>query len=133
MMIHRVTGVLLVVTLVVAGGLAPFTHMPRNRRSPRQRLLVGLGESRVAKPVHPQGHVPGTNTSVGDRHHHRSVAQPDDAVARSRVRVGTTPAVVEVWEAGIVPDLPARPVPVAVHARPNRPPPVVLAARAPPV
>lgn len=132
-MIHRVAGALLVVALVVAGGLAPFTHVPRNRRSPRQRVLVGRGASRVAEPVSPQGHAPGTNTSVGDRHYHFSVAQPDDAVARPRVRVGTTPGVVEGWDAGIMPELPGRPVPVAVNARPNRPPRVVLAARAPPV
>ena len=133
-MIHRVASVLLILVLAAAAEAAPFAHVRVSRRStPRPRLLVGGAERRVDAPVHLYGHAPGTNTLVGDRHRHLSVAQLDDAVARPSVRVGATPALVEVWEARIVPDLPGRAVPVAANARPNRPPRVALAARAPPV
>ena len=123
-MIHRVASVLLILALAAAAS-APVTHGRVNRRrTARQRLDAA---------VHLYGHAPGTTTLVGDRRRHLSVAQLDDAVARPSVRVGTTPALVEVWEARIVPDLPGRAVPVAGNARPNRPSRVVLAARAPPV
>ncbi|MCH8991660.1 MAG: hypothetical protein IIA44_07935 [Acidobacteria bacterium] len=134
-MIHRVARVLLVVALGSTAGSAPFAHVPMHRRSPQQRVLVRRGAHRDAEPalVHLDGHAPGTNTLVGDRHRHLSVGQLDDAVARPSGRVGATSALVEVWEARVVPDLPGRAVPVAANARPNRPPRGVLAARAPPV
>lgn len=128
-MTHRVASVLLVVALVSASGL-PVRHVRSNQRPPRQQRLVRVEEPE-AVPL--QGHAPGTNTLVGDRHRHLSVGQLDDAVARPSGRVGATSALVEVWEARVVPDLPGRAVPVAANARPNRPPRGVLAARAPPV
>ena len=122
-MIHRVASVLLVLALVAAS--APFAQMRVNRRrAPRQQLDA---------PVHLCAPATRTNTLVGERPPHRSVPQLDDAVARPSVRVSATPALVEVWEPRIVPDLPGRAVPVAANARPNRLQPVGLAARAPPV
>ncbi len=132
-MIHRVASALLVAALVSAGESDPFTRMPLNRRSLRQRELVGdLGRS-VAESRQRYSHAPATNTLVGDRHHHLSVAPAPVDVAHPSVRVGATPALVELREAGIVPDLPGQPVPVAANTRPDRQPRVVLAARAPPV
>ena len=128
-MIHRVASVLLVVALVLAGGSEPSRHMRQTRRSPRRELVGGA----VAAARHLHGYAAGTNTLVGDRHHHLSVPLATVAVAHPNVRVGATPALVGVWEARIVPDLPGQPVPVAANARPNRPPRVVLPARAPPV
>lgn len=123
-MTHRVASALLILALAAAASV-PVTHGRVNRRrTPRQR---------VDASVHLDGYALGTNTLVDDRHRHLSVAQLDDAVARPSVRVGATPALGEVWEVRIVPDRPGRAVPVAAHARPNRPPRVALAARAPPV
>ena len=132
---HRVASALLVVALVLASGSALSAHMPPNRRSLRQRELLGgcqCGVNEFAR-VHLHGQASGTTTLVGDRHHHLSVALATVAVAHPNVRVGATPALVGVWEARIVPDLPGQPVPVAANDRPNRPPRVVLPARAPPV
>ena len=131
----RVVGVLLVVALVLARGSVPFAHVPPNRRSPWQRELVGgcQGSADELARVHRHGQASGTTTLVGDRRHHLSVALATVAVAHPSVRVGATFAVAEVWEAGIAPDFPDQPVPVAANTRPNRPPRVVLAARAPPV
>ena len=124
-MTHRVTSVLLVVALVSSGGL-PVSHVRSNKRPPRQQRLVKVEEPAA---VHPQGHAPGTNTLVGDRLHHQLATVAD---VRPSVRVGATSALVEVGEAGVVPELPGQPVTVAANTRPNRPPRVVLSARAPP-
>ena len=124
-MTHRVASVLLVVALVSAGGL-PVRHVRSNNRPPRQQRLVRVEEPEA---VHLQGHALRTNTLVGDRHHHQLAT---DADVRPSVRVGATSALVEVGEAGVVPELPGQPVPVAANTRPNRPPRVVLSARAPP-
>ena len=132
---HRVASALLVVALVLASGSALSAHVPPNRRSLRQRELLGdcqRGVNEIAR-VHLHGQASGMTTLVGDRHHHLSVALATVAVAHPNVRFGATPALVGVWEARIVPDLPGQPVPVAANARPNRPPRVVLPARAPPV
>ena len=133
-MIHRVACVLLV-ALVSAGGAEPFTHSPLNRQTPRLRLRVRGAQRSVAEleAVHLHNYALGTTTLVSDRQHQPSVALATVAGPRLSVRAAATPAVVEGWEAGIVPDLPGQPVPVAANTRPNRPPRVGLAARAPPV
>ena len=133
-MIHRVACVLLV-ALVSAGGAEPFTHSPLNRQTPRLRLRVRGAKRSVAQleAVHLHNYALGTTTLVSDRQHQPSVALATVAVAHCNVRVGASPSVVGVWGPRIVPDLPGQPVPVAANARPNRPPRVVLAARAPPV
>ena len=128
-MIHLVVRVLLVVVLVLAGGSEPFTHMRQNRLSSRRELVGGA----VAAPGHLYGHAAGMTTLAGDRHHHLSVTLATVAVTRPSVPVGATPALVGFVMAGIVPDFPAQPVPVAANTRPNRQPRVVLPARAPPV
>ena len=125
-MTHRFAGVLLVGVLVAAGAL-PARHVRSTRRVPRQHRPVRVAESEA---VHLRGHAPGTNTPVGDRHHYQLATVAD---VRPSVRVGATPALVEVGEAGVVPGLPGQPVPVAANTRPNRPSRVVLSARAPPV
>ena len=144
MMLQRVTHLLLVVALVSAGGSAPFAHVHRhghNHAAPQP------GEARAHNHAahhqaqgahwHLAGHHaadrPGTTTLVGDRHHHAAVAIVAVAVERPSVRGGATRALVEVWEAGIVPAPQSRPVPVATNARPNPPPCILFAARAPPV
>lgn len=133
-MTHRVTSVLLILALAAAAELAPFAPARvRQRRSPRQRLPVEAAERGDDALVHLYGDVPGTTTLAVDRHRYRSVAQLDSAVARPGVHVGATPALVEVWKARIVPDLPDRSIPGAADARPNQPPRGALAARAPPV
>ena len=131
----RPAGVLLVVALVLAGGAEPFTHGPLNRQTPRLRLRVRSAQRSVAEleAVRLDNYAPGTTTLVSDRRHYPSVALATVAGPRPSVRVAATPAVVEVREAGIVPDLPGQPVPVTANTRPNRPPRVGLAARAPPV
>ena len=132
MMFHRIASVLLVAALVLVGGAAPFTHVPRMNRRPRQ--LVGSCERSVGELGHLHSQAAGTNTLVGDRHHHLSVTPTTGAVTHPSVRVGATPALVGFVMAGIVPDLlPGQPVPVAVNTRPNLQPRVVLPTRAPPV
>ena len=81
---HRVASALLVVALVLASGSALSAHMPPNRRSLRQRELLGgcqCGVNEFAR-VHLHGQASGTTTLVGDRHHHLSVAL---ATVRSRI------------------------------------------------
>ena len=143
-MIHRVVRVLLVGTLVSAGGSTPFAHIhPRGHDHGAPRAGDAPAHSQSA---HHQGqgahwhltgrHVPdapGTNTLGDTRPHDASVALPTAAVERLSVGVGATPALVEMWAAGIVPDPSGRPMPVAANARPNPPPRIVLGARAPPV
>ena len=121
-MIHRVAGVL-VVALVSAGGSGPLAPVPQNRRSPRSGLVVGGSKRSVAQPG---------QHGVGDRSHHLSVALATVAVARPSLHVRAIPALVELREAGIVPDLPGQTVSVDANTRPNRRPRVVLTARAPP-
>ena len=128
-MIHRVASVLLVLVLVSAGGSDPFARVPRRNQRPR---VMPRGAGRLvdtAEIVRLRGHTLITNTLVGDRHHHQLATVAD---VRPSVRVGATSALVEVGEAGVVPELPGQPVPVAANTRPNRPPRVVLSARAPP-
>ena len=132
-MSHRPAGVLLVVALVSAGGAGPFTHVAQNRQTPRPRVRGAQRIVAELNAVHLHRYAPGTTTLISDRQHHPSVALATVASPRPSVRVAATPAVVEVWEAGIVPDLPGQPVPVAANTRPHRPPRVGLAARAPPV
>ena len=130
-MVHRVTSVLLAVAVVAAAGTLPSSHVPP--RNQRVRVMVrSAGRSLCTEArVHLHSYIPGTTILVGDRHHHPSVAlAPIDA--HSSVRVGATPALVGFVMAGIVPDLPGQPVPVAADTRPNRQPRIVLAARAPP-
>ncbi len=119
-MTHRVASVLLVVALVSIGGL-PVAHVRQNRPL-RQRQLVRVNEV--------EGYASGTTTLVDNRHRHRLVTIAD---VRPSVRGGATPALVEVGEAEVVPELPGQSVPVAANTRPSRPPRVVLSARAPPV
>ena len=143
-MLQRVAHLLLVVALVSAGGSAPFAHVHRHGHD---HTAPQPGEARAhshAAHHQEQGahwHLtgrqaadrPGTTTLVGDQHHHAAVAIAAVALQRPSVRDAATRALVEVWEAGIVPALQGRPVPVATNARPNPPPRVLLAARAPPV
>ena len=133
MLFRRVVPVLLAVALVSAGGLIPSARAPLTRRIPRQRELVERGRASVEEFVRLDGQALGTSTLVGDRHHHLSAALETVAVARASVRVGATLALVELREAGVAPDPPGQPVPVAANTRPSRQPRVVLAARAPPV
>ena len=134
-MIHRVAGVLLVVALGSSAGVTPFARVRMNLRTPRHRLLVGRAVRRIAEPapVQVHGHAPVSNTLVDYSHHQLSVVLATVAVEHPSVRVGVTPALVGVSAARIVPDLPSRSVPVTANARSNRPPRVVLTARAPPV
>ena len=143
-MIHRVVRVLLVGVLVLAGGSTPFAHVhPHGHDHGTPRAVEARAHSQSA---HPQGQgahwhltgrqaadTPGTNTLVGARQHHTSVALPTVAVECPSIGVGATPALVEVCEAGIVPGPLGRRVPVAANARPNPPPRIILGARAPPV
>ena len=144
MMIHRVVRVLLVGTLVSAGGSTPFAHVhphghdhgaPRAGEAPaHSRSAHHQGQGAHWHPTHRHvADAPGTTTLGDIRQHHASVALPTAAVERPSASVGVTPALVEVWAAGIVPDPPGRHVPVATNARPNPPPRIVLGARAPPV
>ena len=144
MMSYRVVRVLLVWALVSAGESMPFAHVHphgHDHGTPRAEEARALSQS-----AHHQGQgahwhltgrqavdTPGTDMLVGVRQHHSSVVLPTVAVERPTVGVGATPALVEMWEAVIVPDPPVRPVPVAANARPNPPPRIVLGARAPPV
>ena len=143
-MIDFVARLLLVVALVSASGSAPFAHIhPHGHDHGAVRLDDAQARN---QPAHHQGEgghwhltghhaadTPGTNTLVGDQHRPISVTLETNAIERPTVRIGTTPALVEVREAGIVPAPPARPVPVAANGRPNPPPRTVLGARAPPV
>ena len=153
-MIERFAYVLLIVALVSAGGSAPFAHV--HPQSPDHTALQpdtapqpeeARAHSHSAhRHRHHQGqgahwHLRGrqaadgpATTLVGNRHHHpTTVAVATVAVERLGVRGGATPALADVWEAGTVPDPPGRPVPVAANARPNPPPRILLAARAPPL
>ena len=130
--IHRVGGALLVVALVSTGGSGPLAHVPLNQRVLRPRLVVGGGATCVVEPDR-HGQAPGTNALVRNRYQQRSIAPTTGAVARAGLSVATTPALVELWEARIAPDLPGQPVPVATSTAPNPHLSVVLGARAPPV
>ena len=145
-MIHRVVRVLLVGALVSAGGSTPFAHVHphgHGHGAPRAEEARAYSQSAYHQGQGAHWHLTGrqaadtsgTNTLVGARQHHASIALPTVAVERPSVGVGATPSLVEVWEAGIVPDPPApgRRVPVAANARPNSPLRIVLGARAPPV
>lgn len=155
-MVQRVAYVLLVAALVSAGGSAPFAHVhprgpdhtafqPDTARQPDEaRLDSHSAHQQGHRHRHAQGQgahwhltgrqaadAPGLTTRIGSPHHH-PVAVSTVAVERLSVRGGATPALAEVWAAGTVPDPPGRPVPVAANARPNPPPRILLAARAPP-
>ena len=154
MMLHRVARVLLVVALVSVGGSAPLAHAhPHGHAHSAARPEEARAHSRSAHPHrHPHRHphhpgqgahwhltgrqpadTPGTHTLAGDRHHHAAVALATVAVERPSVRAGATPSMVEVRKAGTLPDPPGRLMPVAVNARPDPPPRIVLSARGPPV
>lgn len=142
-MLCRLAHVLLVVALVSAGGSAPFAHVHAHGHDPATPHADDA-------PAHNHaGHRPGQGahwhlntqqaadssgaTTLGnDPRHHAPVAVATVAVERPSDRGGATPALSEAWEAGIVPDLPGRPVPIDSNARPNPPPRLLLAARAPP-
>ena len=115
-MVYRLAGVLLVVALASAGGAEPFARVPSNRRSPRPRLVVGSWCS-VAELTHSNCYARGTNALIGNRHHHLLAALATVAVAPN-LHVHATPALVGFVTAGIVPDLPVQPVPVALNTRP---------------
>lgn len=149
-MVQRVAYVLLVAALVSAGGSAPFAHV--HQRGPDHTALQPDEARLDSHSAHQQGHrhrhaqgqgahwhltgrqaadAPSLTTRIGGPHHH-PVAVSTVAVERLSVRGGATPALAEVWAAETVPALPGRPVPVAANARPNPPPRILLAARAPP-
>ena len=143
MMIRRLAHALLVVALVSSGGTAPFAHMHAHgdvdvATQPDEAQPHGHSDHHTGPGAHwhlttPQAAAsPGATSLVGIRHHHTQVAVATVAIERPVVRVGGTPALSEAWQVGIVPDLPARPVPIDANARPNPPPRIVLAARAPP-
>ena len=142
-MIHRVAHLLVAVALVSASGSTPFAHVHPDgphRAAPRATDAPDHSHSGHHQEQGAHWHLtgrqaadrPGSTTLDGDRHHHASVAVATVAVERPSVRGGPIPALAEVWENGVVPDPPSRPTPVAANARPNPPPRIVLAARAPP-
>lgn len=150
-MFLRVAHVLLVVALVSAGGSAPFAHLhphsSHHTAPPPDEARADSHSTHQQAHRHGQGqqgahwHLrgrqaadgPATTTLVGNPHQRASVAIPTVAEKRPGGDDGATPALADVWEAGTVPDPPGRPVPVAANARPNPPPRILLAARAPPL
>ena len=142
-MIDRIASMLLAVALITAGSSTPFAHLhPQGE---------GLGVERPGRVhdhtqsahEHGQGthwHPVGSQTVdrqssavSGKRHRDVSVSLDTVAVERLGARVGFTPALAEAWEARVVPDPLEGSVTVASNARPNPPPPGILAARAPPL
>ena len=153
-MIERFAYVLLIVALVSAGGSAPFAHVhpqspdhtalqpdtapqPEEARAHSQSAHRHRHHQGQGAHWHLRGRQaadgPATTTLVGNPHQRASVAIPTVAEKRPGGDDGATPALADVWEAGTVPDPPGRPVPVAANARPNPPPRILLAARAPPL
>jgi hypothetical protein len=141
---RRLAYVLLVVALVSSGGTAPFAHVHahgdvHDATQPDEAQAHGHTEHHTDQGAH--WHLttrraaapPDTTAVVGMRYHHTQVAVATVAIERPGVRVGSTPALSEAWQVGIVPVLPGRPVPIDANARPNPPPRIVLAARAPPI
>ena len=125
-MLDRAASVLLAWALVTASASAPFAHV-----HPQPSHVHGQGSH-----WHPDGDQTAdrpSSAASGEHHHDSTVSLVTVGIERSGVRVGITPALIEMREARIVPDPLEGWAPVASNARPNPPPPRILAARAPPL
>jgi len=142
-MVDRVASVLLALVLVTASASAPFAHVHRQEGGHDTERPEHLQDH--PQPDHDHGqrshwHPVGGQTAgrpsspvSGEHHHDSSVSLVTVGIEHPGVRVGITPALVEMREARVVSDPLEGWAPVASNAGPNPPPPRILAARAPPL
>ena len=143
-MLSHIARVFLVIMVVLAGGIEPFAHIHPHGHGhatvqPEETPNHGHSAHRQRSGAHwhltgsESPERPGTTKFTKNTHRHASVRVEVLAVERSSGRIGATAALVEAWRVEIVPVASGRHLSIVTKARPDRPPRIVLPARAPPI